>query len=154
MDFKSCRISFCDCTLRFVGALLWLAFLCAFSFYDLFDFMIHTSDHSISMEIVNEMQELKMIVANVGLIGMAYLDNMLSSMMTGKNNESLCQKLVMLVSIVVAIYLSLMSQGVDITKPNLRWENLPLILFVVFLCSLLIYKMQSLEVVHSEGKSF
>lgn len=60
----------------------------------------------------------------------------------------------MLVSIIVAIYLSLMSQGVDIAKPNLRWENLPLVLFVVYLCSLLIYKMQSLEVVHSNGKSF
>lgn len=154
MDLKGCRISFCDGVLRFFCALLWLVILSSFSFFDLINFMIHTSEHSISMEIVREMQNLKMIVANIGLIGMAYVDNVLSSMLANKGKESWTQKIVMLCSIVLAIYLSLMSQGVDINNPDFRWKNLPVVLFSIYMVCLLIYKMQSLEVVHSKGKSF
>lgn len=154
MDWKDCLESFCEGVLRFLCALLWLAVLCSFSFYDLINFVIHDSDHTISMEIVKEMQSLKMILANVGLIGMVYVDNMFLSMLTKKGNESWCQKFVLLCSIIVAIYLSLVSQGVDINDSGFRWENMPVVLFVIYLLTLLIYKMQSFEIVHSKGKSF
>lgn len=131
-----------------------MAFLCVFSFYDLIIFAVHTSEHSISMEIVSEMQSLKMVIANIGLVGMVYVDNIIVSMLTRHHGESLFQRILMIIAIVIALMLAFISQGVDIEHHNFRYESLPGIMFVIYLLALFVYKFQSLEVSHTNGRAF
>lgn len=154
MRWKDIITYVCDGVIRFLCAAFWIVILCSFSFFDLINFIIHTSEHSISMEIIKEMKNFNMIVSTIGLIGMVYFDNILSSMLTKKSAESNAQKIILLVSVVIILYLAVISQTINLEKPNLRWESMPIVLFLAYLLSLLIYKMQSLEVVHSNGKAF
>lgn len=143
-----------DLMLRGLCSFIWMAFLCVFSFYDLIDFAVHTSGHSISMEIVSEMQSLKMVIANIGLIGMVYVDNIIASMLTKHHNESAFQRILLVVAIVIALMLALISQGMDIEQHNFRYESLPGMMFAIYLVTLFVYKVQSLEVSHTQGRAF
>lgn len=147
---------------RFICAFLWLFVLSLFSYVDLVIFMLYDSGHSLSIkilneEIVNEMRDIKMIFVNIGLIGMAYFDNILSSELANKPNKyygTFSQGIALFFSILLAMYLTLLSEVAGTSELGFRCEHLPIILFLSYLLCLLYYKMKSLDINHSNGTEY
>lgn len=140
--------------LRYACAFMWLVLLCAFSYSDMLPFLLFEQEHSLSMEIALQMQGTKMLITNVGLIGMVYVDNILVKLLSGPSKETSLQRIILIGSILLAILMSVSCEYVSKDGYVLRLEWLPVLAFSIFLVMLLIYKAESLVVSYDNYKEF
>lgn len=140
--------------LRYTCAFMWLVLLCAFSYSDMLPFLLFEQDHSLSTEIAQQMEGTKMLITNVGLIGMVYVDNILVKLLSGPSKETSLQRMILIGSILLAILMSVFCEYVSKYGYVLRWEGLPVVAFSIFLVMLLIYKAESLVISYDNYKEF
>lgn len=94
-----------------------------------------------------------MILTNVGLIGMLYVDNFITKLFTKSKHKTSVLAPCLIISIIVAIFITIISQQVLEGKFNAAsWFKISY-LFMVFIACLIVYKAESLEIAHDTNDS-
>lgn len=134
--------------LRYICAVVWLGILCCFSYGELLIHVITKSDIPFEAKFIELNSDTGMILTNVGLIGMLYVDNIITKLITKSQKEGHALGICLTLSIIIAIFVTIISQKV-INKVFIPedWFKISY-LFYIFITCLVIYKAESLKIAH------
>ena len=137
--------------IRYSCALFWIVVLCCFSYSELLFHIISQSEKTFEIFFIETNSELSMILVNVGMIGMLYVDNFITNLCAKKSNKASALEPCFVISIIVAIFITILSQMiVNDGLVLVKWFKVSY-LFCIFIAGLVVYKAKSLEIAHISG---
>lgn len=133
---------------RYVCAMIWMAILCCFSYSELLVFIVSKNTETFETFFVMAHSDTSMILTNVGLIGMLYVDNFIIRLFTKSPGKNFVPGLCLTVGVIMAIFITILSRRiVDNEFVPAAWFKVSY-LFGIFIVSLIVYKAESLEISH------
>ena len=134
--------------LRYICALFWMIILCCFSYSELLLHVISQSEKSFEAFFIETNSNLSMILVNVGMIGMLYVDNFITNLCTKKTSKVSVQEPCFVICVIIAILMTIISQMIVNGELVLaQWLKVSY-LFAIFIAALVVYKAKSLEIAH------
>jgi quinol-cytochrome oxidoreductase complex cytochrome b subunit len=130
--------------IRYVCAIIWTGILICFSYGELVLNFFIKNDVKFDDKIIEMHDSSLMILVNVGLIAMLYVDSLITHILTKSNFRSKLAETVFFISIFIAIFLTVFAHMVKEGVVLANWFKLSY-LFIVFIAMLIIYKAESLR---------
>jgi len=130
-----------------------MAILCCFSYSELLVFIVSKDTETFESFFVKANSDTAMILTNVGLIGMLYVDNFIIRLFTKSPGKNSILGLCLTLGVIVAIFITILSQKI-VNKEFVpaEWFKVSY-LFCIFIVSLIVYKAESLEISHHADDS-
>ena len=135
--------------IRYFCSLFWIVVLCCFSYSELLIYMISESEQTFEEFFIESNSKLSMILVNVGVIGMLYVDNAITTFCTKRvSKHSSVLECCFVIGVILAIFMTVLSQMVVAKELDLnQWMKISY-LFYIFIGCLIVYKANSLEIPH------
>lgn len=130
-----------------------MAILCCFSYSGLLLFIVSDNTETFESFFIRANSDTTMILTNVGLIGMLYVDNLIIRMFTKSPGKTSVLGSCLILNIIVAIFLTILSQKIVNNEfIPADWFRISY-LFYIFIIGLVVYKAESLEIQHHSDDS-
>ena len=139
--------------IRYLCALIWTGLLACFSYGDLILNFFNKNGISFEDKILETHASSLMILVNVGLVVMLYIDKLITHFVTGKSNKNQYTDVILIINIVLAVAITVIAQ-LMINKSDsfvpVDWFKLSY-LFALFALLLVVYKAETLKIKHTSS---
>ena len=134
--------------LRYLCSIIWVGLLSCFSYGSLIINFFNERGLPLEETILESHESSWMILANVGLVLMLYIDKILTHLITKQKNKNHYIEVILFINIFIAIFLTVIAQQIKHEGFILvSWFKLSYLLSI-FIILLTIYKADSLKITH------
>lgn len=140
--------------IRYLCAIVWMGLLSAFSYGDWILNLINQNGTSFEDKIIESHSSSLVVLCNVGLVTMLYIDKLITHFITKQHNKSHYIDVILVFDILIAFLIYAVVQLVlnDKSFVLVSWFKLSY-LFIPFILSLVIYKADTLKIRHTSSNS-
>jgi undecaprenyl pyrophosphate phosphatase UppP len=132
--------------------IIWVGCLFCFTYVEFLFNFISKNGVSFDEKIIELHKSYTMLVSNIGLVCILYVENFIECLVT-KNNKNNKNFIYIIIDIIIAVFLMVLVQKkIQEEIEFVEWFHL-YYLFIAFFVFLIIYKSESLKTTHLSSKN-
>lgn len=134
--------------IRYFCALIWMCVLSCFSYGDLILNFFDRNGIPLEDKILASHSSTVMILANIGLVVMLYIDKFIMGFITKQKNKNQSIDAILIAAIILAVVMTVFAQLINNEGfIPIDWFKLSYLL-ILFILLLIIYKAETLKIKH------